>query len=81
MTTALAALLGVYHGYLNGIGMGQFDTAAVALLGLMFAVFVLIALCCRIRSSAARALGTNRRPRRWKLDRRQRSADARLGSA
>jgi urease accessory protein len=29
---------------LNGIGMGQFDTAAVALLGLMFAVFVLIAL-------------------------------------
>lgn len=44
LTTALAALLGVYHGYLNGIGMGQFDTAAVALLGLGFAVFVLIAL-------------------------------------
>ena len=44
VTTALAALLGLYHGYLNGIGMGQFDTAAVALLGLVFAVFVLIAL-------------------------------------
>jgi len=44
LTTALAALLGVYHGYLNGTGMGQFDTAAVALLGLGFAVFVLIAL-------------------------------------
>jgi urease accessory protein len=44
LTTALAALAGLYHGYLNGIGMGQFDTAAVALLGLVFAVFVLIAL-------------------------------------
>jgi urease accessory protein len=44
MTTALAALLGVYHGYLNGTGMGQFESAAVALLGLVFAVFVLIAL-------------------------------------
>jgi urease accessory protein len=44
VTTALAALLGIYHGYSNGVGMGQFDTAAVALLGLAFAVFVLIAL-------------------------------------
>jgi len=43
-TTALAALLGLYHGYLNGAGMGEFRTAAVALLGLVFAVFVLIAL-------------------------------------
>ena len=42
--TALAALLGIYHGYLNGTGMGEFETAAVALLGLVFAVFVLIAL-------------------------------------
>jgi len=38
MTTALAALVGLYHGYLNGIGMGQFDTAAVARLGLVIAV-------------------------------------------
>jgi hydrogenase/urease accessory protein HupE len=44
LTTALAALLGVYHGYLNGTDISQFDTAAVALLGLGFAVFVLIAL-------------------------------------
>ncbi len=43
VTTALAASLGVYHGYLNGAGMGQFETAAVALLGLVFAIFVLIA--------------------------------------
>jgi hydrogenase/urease accessory protein HupE len=44
VTTALAALLGLYHGYLNGTGMGQFRTAAVALLGLVFAVFILVAL-------------------------------------
>jgi urease accessory protein len=44
LTTALAAFVGLYHGYLNGIGMGQFDTAAVALLGLGFAVFVMVAL-------------------------------------
>jgi len=44
VTTALAALLGLYHGYLNGTGMGQFETASVALLGLVFAVFVLVAL-------------------------------------
>lgn len=44
LTTALAALLGLYHGYLNGTGMGLSGTAAVALLGLVFAVFVLVAL-------------------------------------
>ena len=58
VTTALAALLGLYHGYLNGTGMGQFETAAVALLGLVFAVFVLIALAAafvvRLRANWAR---------------------------
>jgi hydrogenase/urease accessory protein HupE len=44
LTTALAALLGLYHGYLNGNGMGRFDIAVVALLGLVFAIFALIAL-------------------------------------
>ena len=44
VTTALAALLGLYHGYLNGTGMGQVGSAAVALLGLVFAVFVLVSL-------------------------------------
>src|ERR1017187_2965142 len=34
-----------------------------------------------VRSSATRALGSNCRPRRWKLDRSQRSLDARLGSS
>ena len=48
LTTALAALLGAYHGYLNGAGMGQFGTAAVALLGLVFAIFVLIALAAAL---------------------------------
>ena len=81
VTTALAALLGLYHGYLNGTGMGQFDTAAVALLGLVFAMFVLIALAAAFVVRATRALGSNCRPRRWKLDRSQRSLDARLGSS
>jgi hydrogenase/urease accessory protein HupE len=48
LTTALAALLGLYHGYLNGTGMGLFETAAVAVVGLVFAVFVLIALAAAL---------------------------------
>jgi urease accessory protein len=44
LITALAALLGLYHGYLNGSGMGQFDTFVMAMLGLVFAIFALIAL-------------------------------------
>jgi urease accessory protein len=44
ISTALAALLGLYKGYLNGGGMGQPQTAAVALVGLVSAVFVTIAL-------------------------------------
>jgi urease accessory protein len=44
MTTALAAVIGLYHGYLNGTGMGQPGAAAVALLGLTGAVFALVAL-------------------------------------
>ena len=44
VTTALAVLLGLYHGYLNGAGLGLNFTAAAVLLGLTFSVFVLIAL-------------------------------------
>jgi hydrogenase/urease accessory protein HupE len=43
-TTALAALLGLYHGYLNGIGMGALGSAAVPLLGLVSTVFILVAV-------------------------------------
>jgi len=43
-TTVLAALVGLYHGCLNGSGMGQPTLAAVALMGLVCAVFVLVAL-------------------------------------
>jgi hydrogenase/urease accessory protein HupE len=46
--TALAGLIGLYHGYLNGAGMGQPGTASVALLGLVFAVFVLVALAAAL---------------------------------
>ena len=42
--TALAALLGLYHGYFNGTGMGQSVSAILAVVGLVLAVFVLIAL-------------------------------------
>jgi urease accessory protein len=31
ITTVLAALLGLYHGFLNGIGMGPFGLATLAL--------------------------------------------------
>ena len=58
VTTALAALLGLYHGYLNGTGMGESESAAIALLGLVSAAFVLIAmasaLVIRLRSEWTR---------------------------
>lgn len=44
LTTLLAAILGLYHGYLNGMGMGPLSFATFALLGLASAVFVLVAL-------------------------------------
>jgi urease accessory protein len=44
VTTALAVLLGLYHGYLNGAGLGLNFTSAAVLLGLVYSVFVLIAL-------------------------------------
>ena len=57
-TTVLAALLGLYHGYLNGMGMGQSLSTTVILVGLVFAIFVLIALVAafvvRLRASWAR---------------------------
>jgi len=43
-TTALAALVGLYHGCVNGSGMGPAVSSAVALVGLVLAVFVLVAL-------------------------------------
>ena len=42
--TALSALLGLVHGYLNGTGMGLSAQAIVATLGLAAAVFVLVVL-------------------------------------
>jgi urease accessory protein len=43
VTTALAALLGLYRGFLNGIGMGPLSLATLALSGLACTVFVLVA--------------------------------------
>lgn len=47
-TTVLAALLGFVHGYLNGAAMGQPGVGAVALLGLVSAVFVMVALAAAL---------------------------------
>ena len=44
VTTALAVLLGFFHGYLNGAAMGQPAVGSIALLGLVYAVFILVAL-------------------------------------
>jgi len=56
--TALSALLGVVHGYLNGTGMGVSVPAIVASLGLAAAVFVLVvlvaALVVQLRAQWAR---------------------------
>lgn len=43
-TTALAAVLGFVHGYLNGAAMDQPGAGALALVGLVLGVFVLVAL-------------------------------------
>ena len=57
-TTAVAALVGLYHGCLNGSGMAHSTFAAVALTGLVCAVFVLVALgaafVVRLRAEWAR---------------------------
>jgi urease accessory protein len=42
--TALCALLGLFHGYLNGTGMGLSAQAIAAVLGLAAAVFVVVVL-------------------------------------
>jgi urease accessory protein len=56
--TAIAALLGLYHGYLNGAGMGVSFSSAAVLLGLIFSVFAIIALAAalvvRLKASWAR---------------------------
>jgi len=44
LTTGIAGLLGLYHGYLNGTGMGNSTSSAVALLGIVFGIFVVVAL-------------------------------------
>ena len=58
VATALAALVGVSHGYGNGAGMGPPGSAVVALAGLALAVFALVAIVAasvvRLRTEWAR---------------------------
>jgi urease accessory protein len=42
--TALAAIVGLFHGYLNGAGIGHPANGGLVLLGLIFGVFVLVAI-------------------------------------
>jgi hydrogenase/urease accessory protein HupE len=44
LATGIAALLGLYHGYFNGTGLGSSISSAVVLLGLVFGIFVVVAL-------------------------------------
>lgn len=44
MLTAIAALLGFFHGYLNGAAMRQPVVGSIALIGLVSTVFVLVTL-------------------------------------
>ena len=44
LMTALAAILGFFHGYWNGSGINRFNDGAYFLLGLALAVFVIVAL-------------------------------------
>lgn len=44
LTAALAAMLGFFHGYLNGSGINRFNDGAYSLLGLALAAFVVVAL-------------------------------------
>ena len=67
MTTVLAVLLGLYHGYVNRTGLGLLGTSAAVPLGLIFAVFVLVALAAALVVQ----LHASRGARSGKLDRRQ----------
>jgi hydrogenase/urease accessory protein HupE len=44
LATALAALLGLVHGYANGTGMSESGSAFVAVVGMVSAIFVVTAL-------------------------------------
>jgi len=47
-TTMLAALLGLFHGYLNGTAMAQPGLGALALLGIVVAAFTLVAVAASL---------------------------------
>jgi len=79
LTTALAAMLGFFHGYFNRSGINRFSDGAYFLLGLALAVFVIVVLRL-FRHTPSSAVGSDRRSRCGKLDCRQRPTHAWLGS-
>jgi urease accessory protein len=44
LLTTLAVVIGLFHGYLDGSGINRFNDGAYSLLGLAFAVFVVVAI-------------------------------------
>jgi len=44
LMTALTTILGLFHGYLNGSGINRFNDGVYVLLGLAFAVFVVVTI-------------------------------------
>jgi len=51
LVTALAALLGLLHGWLNGAGIAEANREALALVGIGCAVFVVVALLAAVAAS------------------------------
>jgi len=51
LVTALAALLGLLHGWLNGAGIAEANREGLALLGIGGAVFVVVALLAAVAAS------------------------------
>ena len=72
--TALAAVVGLLHGYLNGAAMAQAKLGALGLVGIVATLFVVGRPGRGARRRDPRAVGADRRPRGGQLDRRDRPA-------
>lgn len=55
--TVLAAFVGLFDRYLNGAGMWHLTDAVLALVGLAFAVFVMVTIASASCYSTAKTMG------------------------
>ena len=79
--TALAAALGLLHGWLNGAGIAEAGREALGLVGIVSAVFVVVALLAAFVVWLRPPVDPDRRPGGRQLDRGDRAASPRLGPA